>query len=236
MQSPGLIIHSGKVSFYRPQRSLGQGNIFRSVCQEFCPQGGCAWGGVWVCVWESFFLPPTMKFGARLYFQKRVSRILSTVGVCMGVCVWVCVGKFLFTTHNEVWGKVIFSEACVKNSVHRGVCMGGCVGVCVRGCMVGGCVAGGHAWQGRGAWQGGMHGGRHVWQGAWWGACMARGACVAGGHVWLGVWQGGHAWQGGCACHVCPPWQILRPRHTVNERGGMHPSGMHSCFIVFEKL
>ena len=23
------------------------------------------------------------------------------------------------------WGKVIFSEACVKNSVHRGACMGG---------------------------------------------------------------------------------------------------------------
>ena len=27
--------------FYRPQ-----GNIFRSVCQEFCPQGGCLVGGV----------------------------------------------------------------------------------------------------------------------------------------------------------------------------------------------
>ena len=24
---------------------------------------------------------------------------------------------------NEVWGKVIFSEACVKNSVHGGVCL-----------------------------------------------------------------------------------------------------------------
>ena len=28
---------------YRPKRSFGQGNIFRSVCQEFCPRGG---GGV----------------------------------------------------------------------------------------------------------------------------------------------------------------------------------------------
>ena len=28
------------------KRSLGQGNIFRSVCQEFCPGGGrvCSWG------------------------------------------------------------------------------------------------------------------------------------------------------------------------------------------------
>ena len=30
--------------------------------------------------------------------------------------------KFLPPT-NEVWGKVIFSEACVKNSVHRGGCL-----------------------------------------------------------------------------------------------------------------
>ena len=27
------------------QQSLGQGNIFRSVCQEFCPQGGCMVAG-----------------------------------------------------------------------------------------------------------------------------------------------------------------------------------------------
>ena len=37
------------------KRSLGQGNIFTSVCQEFCSQGGgcllpggaCSWRGVW---------------------------------------------------------------------------------------------------------------------------------------------------------------------------------------------
>ena len=27
------------------KRSFGQGNIFRSVCQEFCPQGGSTWAG-----------------------------------------------------------------------------------------------------------------------------------------------------------------------------------------------
>ena len=27
---------------------------------------------------------------------------------------------------NEVWGKVILSVACVKNSVHRGVCLSAC--------------------------------------------------------------------------------------------------------------
>ena len=34
---------------------------------------------------------------------------------------------------------------------------------------------------------GGVHGGGH----AWWGACMARGACVAGGHAWQGGMRGG---------------------------------------------
>ena len=34
-------IFSDDVHFnYRPQTSLGQGNIFSSVCQEFCSQGG----------------------------------------------------------------------------------------------------------------------------------------------------------------------------------------------------
>ena len=66
------------------------------------------------------------------------------------------------------WGKVIFSEACVKNSVHRwethgrgrtwqGTCMAG------GACMVGGlvwwvaCVVGDVHGKGH-AWQGGMHG------------------------------------------------------------------------------
>ena len=65
----------------------------------------------------------------------------------------------------------MFSQVCVKNSVHRG-------------------VAGGHAWVGH-AWQGGVHGrGVHVWQRwyVWQGTCLVEGcawrgggaACVAG--------------------------------------------------------
>ena len=96
------------------------------------------------------------------------------------------------------WGKVIFSEACVNNSVHwRGR------RVWRRACMAGGMRGGGHAWQmgmhGRGACMaGGVHGGG--------GACMVvggRGVCV-GGHVW-----------GVCMAHM-PPRQTLRD--TVNER------------------
>ena len=73
----------------------------------------------------------------------------------------------------------MFSQACVKNPVHRWeACM-----------VVEGEMFGGHAWQGEHAWQGlcawrggvcdrGMHGmgGGHVWQGA----CMAGGMCGKG--------------------------------------------------------
>ena len=37
-------------AFYHPQTKFEQGNIFRSVCQEFCPQGG-------VCL-SAFGIPP----------------------------------------------------------------------------------------------------------------------------------------------------------------------------------
>ena len=43
--------------FTARKRSLGQGNIFRSVCQEFCPQGGMhdcgghAWLGEHAWLW-----------------------------------------------------------------------------------------------------------------------------------------------------------------------------------------
>ena len=33
---------------------------------------------------------------------------------------------FLLPPANEVWCKVTFSEACAKNSVHRGVCLSAC--------------------------------------------------------------------------------------------------------------
>ena len=32
--------------------------------------------------------------------------------------------RLLLPPANEVWCKVIFSEACAKNSVHRGECLG----------------------------------------------------------------------------------------------------------------
>ena len=96
------------------------------------------------------------------------------------------------------WGKVIFSEACVNNSVHRGghawllgghtLLLGGmhgCTGGGMRSFIRGACVVlfGGHAW----FHSRGMRGfiGGHVW--------FYSGACVVllRGHVWF--YSGGHA-------------------------------------------
>ena len=82
------------------------------------------------------------------------------------------------------WGKVKFSEACVKNSVHGGgghMWQGGMHGrgayVARGACMAGGMHGGGHAWQG------GMHGRGHTWQGGMHGKGGVHGrvVCVVGG-------------------------------------------------------
>ena len=77
----------------------------------------------------------------------------------------------------------------------------------------------------------GMRAGGHVWQrdvhGG--GVCMAGGMC--GGHAWQGVCkaEGGCAWQEkGMAGGACMAGK------TAIAVGGMHPTGMHSCFkLIF---
>ena len=65
----------------------------------------------------------------------------------------------LITVRNSSRRKLMFSETCVKNSVHGGG-GGGWVGGVGRGEEA--CVKGGHTWQG------GMHGGGHAWWGRAW--------------------------------------------------------------------
>ena len=111
--------------------------------------------------------------------------------------------NLLLPPANEVWGKVIFSEACVKNSVHRGEHVCGCGGMCV--------VAGGHAWLLGGVLgcQGGMHG--------CWGVCVAAG----GMH---GCWVGVHGCWGACivtrGIHGC--------QGVCMVMGGVHGCGGHA--------
>ena len=126
------------------------------------------------------FVPGTLQRDAQLYY-------LSTV--------------YSYYRPQRSWGKVIFSEACVNNSVH-----GGGVHGFIRG--VRGFIRGGHAWFYLGGMRGFIHGGCVV---------LFGGACVVllGGHAWFysqgawfylgGVWfyLGGHAWfYSGGACMV----------------------------------
>ena len=92
------------------------------------------------------------------------------------------------------WGKVIFSEACVKISVHRG--------------------EGEH---GTGAWVagGGMHGGSGR-RACVVGGMPGRGVCVAGGMYMAGGMHGVDMHGRGGVCGSGRVWQILRD--TVNER------------------
>ena len=43
--NPVVLTHTEtqNLIFLPPATKLGQGNIFSSVCQEFCPQGGSTW-------------------------------------------------------------------------------------------------------------------------------------------------------------------------------------------------
>ena len=54
------------------------------------------------------------------------------------------------------------------------------------------------------------------------GACMAGETCMAGG-----MHGRGHAWRGGGQA-----WQGVA-RNMAIAAGGTHPSGMHSCYMVF---
>ena len=86
---------------------------------------------------------------------------------------------FLLPPANEVWGKVIFSEAFVKNSLHGGGPRGACV-VGGRHAWWGGMCGGGHAWP----WGEGVHGhggGFMAGMACMVGAYMSRGACLAEG-------------------------------------------------------
>ena len=90
-----------------PATKLGQGNIFRSVCQQFCPQGGCAWlhgrvGHAW------FYLGGMRGF------------------IPGGVCGFICGGVRGF-----IWGAcvVLFRGACMV--LLQGVCMVLFRGACV---------------------------------------------------------------------------------------------------------
>ena len=118
---------------------------------------------------------------------------------------------------NEVWGKVIFSEVCVKNSVHGGVLVS-------QHALQ---VVSQHALQVsrptqfRGMWPGGglqTHTQGRSWGGSGWEVFRPTpGGSVPGGTAPKGEMPGP---RGGC---------VETPR-MATAAGGTHPTGMHSCF------
>ena len=101
---------------------------------------------------------------------------------------------------NEVWGKVIFSQACVKNSVHSG--QGGAIPACIAG-GIPACLAAG------------LQGG-----------CLLPGvSALGGGFVPGGVCSWGESALGGSARGGA----LWRPPGTDTAAGGMLPTEMHSC-------
>ena len=122
---------------------LEQGNIFRSMCQEFCPQGEHAWqvGHAW-------------------------QRGMHGRGACMagggmhdrGACM-VCGACMAGGMHGR--GACMVGGVCGRGGMHGG---GACIGGCAwQGCAWHGGVLREHAWQGWHAWwgaciMGGMHG------------------------------------------------------------------------------
>ena len=73
---------------------------------------------------------------------------------------------------------------------------------------------------------------------------MAMAGEGAGGHAWLGgmcgggmhgggsMWMGGHVWQGVCVVGggACVAGE------TATAEDGTHPTGMHSCVLVHNKI
>ena len=141
---------------------------------------------------------------------------------------------------NEVWGKVMFSQVCVKNSVHGGggvpACIAGGIPACLAVGLQGGVVSQ-HALQvsrptPRGEVEGDLVRGisrptpkgevegdlaRGVSRPTPGGVCSWNGLLPRGGLVPGGAWSGG----------LCGD-----PSGMATAAGGTHPTGMHSCFYL----
>ena len=157
-----------------------------------------------------------------------------TINTCSASSKIIChISCLVVTARKRNWGKVIFSEACVKNSVHRGVPAPGGSGPGGRGkgaCFWGVPAPGGACsgecllpgGSGPGVWSRGVCSRRGLVPGE--GACSwgvpAPGGCIppAAVAIW-GVPALGDVW-----------WKSPR---AATAAGGTHPTGMHSCFSYF---
>ena len=134
---------------------------------------------------------------------------------------------------NGVWGKVKFSEACVKNSVHRGrlggipVCIVGgipaCLAVGLRRRVSSGGVSPGPHPRGklRGIWSRPTPRGEVEGDLARVGCVLLWDACSGGCLL-----QGGLLWGDACS------QENGDPLGTATAAGSTHSTGMHSCIKI----
>ena len=190
------------------KRSLGQGNIFRSVCQEFCSQG-------WVCV--------VAGGGACVVAQGGMHGFMGCMHGCWGACV-VAGGM------HGCRGACVVVGGCVVTEGHAwllGVCMVAGGGACVvargvHGCW-GACVVQGdmHGCRGHVWLPGGMHGCQRV---AW----LLGGCVIAGEHAWLlggmcGCWGGMHG------CRGCIEYD------EIQSMSGQYASYWNAFLLLYAK-
>ena len=128
-------------------------------------------------MWPSFTISSTTRFNCRSILFG-ISRSIMCVYFLYYRC-WlnhhdmIISFSWYYYRPQQSWGRVIFSESLVKNSVHGG-------GMHGRGhAWQGTCIARGHVWQG--VYMAGGH--------VWWGACMVgvgglRGTQSKNGQYW----------------------------------------------------
>ena len=156
---------------------------------------------------------------------------------------------------NEVWGKVIISEVCVKNSVQGGGCaIPACIAGGIPACLAAGlqkggggipaCLAGFQAHSQGGSLGDLASGGtgspgpqrrgklRVIWSRST-PKGKVEGDLTGGCLLWgEGVPALGGCllcWEGACSGGVSAPGEVWRPPMMATAVGSMHPTGMHSC-------
>ena len=162
-----------------PTMKLGQGNIFRSVCQEFCPEGGHVWllggmheaRGCMVARGSCVVAGGMCGWQGGMHGCQGVGMVAGGMCGCWGAC--MVAGGHAWLPERCVW---------LPGGMHggQGVCMVARVAWLLGGtwlwgaCMVaGGCV-----------WFWGVHGCGGVCVVAGGRVCVVAGGCmVAGGHA-----------------------------------------------------
>ena len=135
--------HVLKKEFLPPTTKLGQGNIFRSVCQEFCTQGGGvvhgrehAWDGACVacvaCVaWQGAYMAGLCVWQGegmhvRYYEIRSMSRryasyrnpFLCYYSVCSFISASEITRKLPFTTNIKYqWRNTLFTQQMNRNAL-----------------------------------------------------------------------------------------------------------------------